>query len=144
MDRYLDTTRTGPQWLMRDDVASIVTAQILRADGYALHSWVVMSNHVHILIEPLIDASEMMRRLKGRTARDANLALCRTGQQFWEAESYDHWVRNAEEHGKIVRYIESNPVRAGLVASPEDYKWSSAWKGWERTGISGAEAPVAG
>jgi len=40
--------------------------------------------------------------------------------------SYDHWVRDDQEWGRIVRYIENNPVGAGLTARPEDYAWSSA------------------
>ena len=52
--------------------------------------------------------------------------LGRTGKPFWQAGSYDHWVRDEHEYGRIVAYIESNPVKAGLVEHPEDYRWSSA------------------
>jgi putative transposase len=97
-----------------------------------------MANHVHVLMEPLIPPSELMRRIKGRTAREANLLLHRTGEPFWQAESYDRWMRNTEEIKRVIRYIENNPVAAGLVASPEDYRWSSAYHGAE------AKASVAG
>jgi putative transposase len=141
MDRYLDTTRTGPMWLKRDDVAELVSAHICRAGGTdrfcELHAWVIMANHVHLLITPLTDPRALLQRIKGRTAREANLLLGRTGA-FWQAESYDHWVRSQEEFLKIARYIENNPVTAGLVAVAEDHHWSSAWE------LAGAEAPVAG
>jgi putative DNA methylase len=127
MDRYLDTTRTGPQWLRHENVAQSVTEHIRDAEDYRLYAWVLMPNHVHILVEPLIDPSEMMRRIKGRSARAANLLLGRTGQPFWAADSYDHWIRNPEERRKTWTYIVNNPVRAGLVARAEDYRWSSAF-----------------
>ena len=69
-----------------------------------------------------------MRALKGVTAREANKALQRTGQRFWQEESFDHWVRSEGSFDRIVLYIENNPVRAGLVTKPEDWPWSSAYK----------------
>jgi hypothetical protein len=57
-------------------------------------------------------------RLKSWTARQANQLLGRSGQPFWQDESYDHWVRNRRQRDRMVRYIEDNPVSAGLVASP--------------------------
>ena len=54
--------------------------------------------------------------------------LARTGNPFWQEESYDHLIRNAAEGERIRWYIEQNPVRAGLVREPCDYRWSSA--GW--------------
>src|SRR4029434_4145892 len=54
-----------------------------------------------------------------------------TGRKFWQAESYDHWVRDDAERERIAAYIENNPVRAGLVDCPANYKWSSAGKSVE-------------
>jgi hypothetical protein len=45
---------------------------------------------------------------------------------FWQKESYDHWVRSPSEYQKIRTYIETNPVKAGLVRQPQDFPWSSA------------------
>jgi putative transposase len=137
MDRQLDTARSGPMWLKRDDVAELVARHILQTDGGDPHAWVIMSNHVHLLFTPRADPRELMRRIKGRTAREANLLLGRSGA-FWQGESYDHWVRNRDEFYKIDRYIENNPVVAGLVARAEDFRWSSAWN------AARAEARVAG
>ena len=67
-----------------------------------------------------------MRVLRRSAARQTNLILGRTGQPFWQDESYDHWVRTEVELEKIVRYIERNPVAAGLAAAVEDWPWSSA------------------
>ena len=91
----------------------------------------MMGNHVHVLLLPLISPSRLLQSLKGNTAREANLVLHRTGQKFWQAESYDHWVRDDAERERIAAYIESNPVIAGLVDRADKYRWSSAGKSVE-------------
>ena len=53
------------------------------------------------------------------------------GQPFWQDESYDQLVRNRTEFDRIANYIEMNPVKAGLVAKPEDFPWSSARADWQ-------------
>ena len=92
---------------------------------YELGAFVVMANHVHVLLLPRIPPSRLLQSLKGFTAREANRVLGRTGEPFWQAESYDHWVRDEAEYGRIVAYIENNPVKAGLVERAEEYRWSS-------------------
>jgi putative transposase len=129
MDRYLDTTRVGPMDLMQESIASIVVAALKRGEQlnqYNLGAYAIMSNHVHALLLPKISPSRLMQSLKGITARDANRILHRTGETFWQAESYDHWVRDEKEWRRIAAYIENNPVKAGLVGHAEDYRWSSA------------------
>jgi putative transposase len=64
--------------------------------------------------------------LKGNSAREANNILGRTGQSFWQEESYDHWARDEDEFYRIIAYIENNPVKAGLASLPEGWAWSSA------------------
>ena len=133
MDRYLDQARFGPTWLKRKDVAQMVFHCLHHAAGnlrqFELHAGVVMPNHVHVLLTPIISPSKLLQSVKGFSAREANKILGRTGEPFWQAESYDHWVRNETEFQKIVAYIEDNPVGAGLAATPEDYRWSSAYAG---------------
>jgi len=131
IDDYLDKTRSGPAYMRRADIARIVTNSLHRGaqtGRYALRAWAVMANHVHVLLLPGIPPQRLLHALKGETAREANQALGRTGQPFWHAESYDHWVRDAREFDRLVAYIEDNPVKAGLVTRPEDYPWSSAAK----------------
>jgi REP element-mobilizing transposase RayT len=94
--------------------------------SYQLHAWVIMPNHVHVVLEPKIPLATIMRWLKGRTARMANQILGRTGLPFWQDESFDHWVRNADELAAIISYVEENPVKAGFVLSNELWRWSSA------------------
>jgi REP element-mobilizing transposase RayT len=131
MDRLLDSEAAGPTYLRRPEIANLVAEAICCRDRegghYRLHAWVVMSNHVHVLVTPRVPVSTLMQSLKRFTAREANRVLNRTGQVFWQDESYDHLVRDGAEFGRIVSYIEMNPVRAGLVSMPEEFFWSSAW-----------------
>jgi REP element-mobilizing transposase RayT len=85
-----------------------------------------MPNHVHLLGTPTVALPKIMKSLKGITARRANVMLALTGAPFWQEESYDHLVRDDGEFEKIRRYIEENPVRAGLVRTSCEYRWSSA------------------
>jgi putative transposase len=80
---------------------------------------------------PNFTLSEILKSRKRHTARQANLLLGRTGEPFWQPESYDHWIRNAEERTRILNYIRMNPVKAGLCRGPEDWQWSSSWPGWK-------------
>jgi putative transposase len=135
-DRALDRATTGPQWLKDPRIAGIVAEAIHQGETnyhlYETFSWVIMSNHVHLVIRPSRPLPQVTRWLKGSTARAANLVLCRTGQPFWAYESYDHCVRNPEELDRIIGYVERNPVTAGLVPSMEDWPWSSANAGQVR------------
>jgi REP element-mobilizing transposase RayT len=131
IDRYLDSSRTGHFYLRNPQIAKIVVNSIRfgceNLRHYELHAFAVMPNHVHLLITPLVPLSKLQQALKGFTAREANKVLNRTGHSFWQRESYDHWVRDAEEFARIKSYIERNPVKAGIVASAAEYPWSSAW-----------------
>ena len=129
MDRLLDRETSGPLYLRMPSVAMIVEHAIHECgrDDYALHAWVLMPNHVHLVITPHGNVSALLRKLKGKTARLANLALGREGS-FWQHESYDRLVRDDQEFRRIENYILQNPVRAGLSVSPESYRWSSAWR----------------
>ncbi len=131
MDRELDGAVTGPRWLEDERVARCVADAVrygsLQLGLYELRAWVLMVNHVHILIYPKCNLSRITKSIKNFSAREANAILGRTGRPFWQDESYDHWVRGPEEMEKIVRYIERNPVTAGLVKRPEDWRWSSAF-----------------
>jgi putative transposase len=128
-DRHLDNALFGPLWLKDPRIAKVVVKSLLKGANelkqYALHSFVVMANHVHILIDPIVPVARITSGIKGATARRANQILERGGK-FWQDESFDHWVRNAAEFERLRTYIERNPVTAGLVLSPEDWPWSSA------------------
>jgi len=128
VDRLLDNACTGPLFLKMPEIANVVMEAIEYRDArcFQLHAFVVMPNHVHLLMTPLVDVSRTMQSLKRFTARQCNRVLGLTGHTFWQSESYDRLVRDGTEFQRIVRYIETNPVKAGLVATPEEFSWSSA------------------
>jgi len=144
MDRYLDRARSGPMYLVREPIARLLVASLQRGvllGHYELGAYAIMANHVHVLLLPKISPSRLLCSVKGATAREANRILGRTGEAFWQAESYDHWVRDEAEWRKIANYIEDNPVKAGLVVRAEDYQWSSAAKSAEMSlGAAGKSA----
>ena len=128
MDRLLDGMCTGPLFLRMPAVAKMVMDAIHYRDqrSYHLHAFVVMPNHVHLLITPMEAVSKVMQSLNRFTAREGNRMLRLTGQPFWQDESYDRLVRNNTEFERICHYIESNPVTAGMAATPGEFPWSSA------------------
>ena len=128
-DRTLDRKTKGPLWLARADIAQTVVDSLHRGSEprhYDLHAWVVMANHVHILVTTHVEVGKLMASLKGSTGRKANEILHRQGLAFWRREYFDRWMRTSDEFRKVFRYIEMNPVTAGIVKRPEDYPWSSA------------------
>jgi REP element-mobilizing transposase RayT len=130
-DRHLDDATDGPNWLRDPEIARRVVEVVLRGaetKQYVLYAYVVMPNHVHVLLDPILDMPRIARGIKGVSARDANQTLGRVGKPFWQNESFDHWIRNPAEFVRVRGYIERNPVKARLVARPEDWRWSSAFK----------------
>ena len=65
-----------------------------RFPDVALDDFVVMPNHVHVLLTPRVPLEKITRVLKGYSAREANRILERVGRRFWQTESYDHWIRS--------------------------------------------------
>jgi REP element-mobilizing transposase RayT len=130
-DHHLDMARSGPVWLRDPEIAACAVRALHRGaelGHYELHAYVVMPNHVHVLLEPRVPLVQITRGIKGVAARGANVALGRVGKPFWQDESFDHWIRNGAEFEKIRDYIENNPVTARLVKRPQDWRWSSANK----------------
>ncbi|MCI0550929.1 MAG: transposase [Anaerolineae bacterium] len=140
-DNWLDRCASGPRWLEDENIASIVSEKIQSMSGeyFQLFAYCILPNHVHLLIESIIagrlhhrgktakyPVTDVMRLLKGGTARVCNLKLKRSGH-FWNHESYDHYIRDERELERITKYILYNPVKAGLV---ED------WKKWQFTYVN--------
>jgi putative transposase len=145
-EEVLHKEEAGPIWLKNEAVANSVAESLKYRDGkvYKLRCFCIMSNHVHVVFTPFLNEQslteikysnplrfessapvlgEIMQSLKGYTAHEANKLLNRTGQ-FWDVESYDHEVRNAEEFDRIVKYTLNNPVKAGLVKNWQDWQWN--------------------
>ena len=124
LEHYLDRS-CGECWLKRPEIAELVSNALRFFDGerYRLHAWVVMPNHVHAVLWPMLNhtLSKIIQSWKRFTAREANKLLSRTEMTFWQQESFDHWIRNDEEHERCCRYVVNNPVKAKLCDLPQHW-----------------------
>jgi putative transposase len=103
-----------------------ILAEAAQASGLAVHAYVLMDNHVHLVATPETDASlpSAMQALGRRYVRGFNRRHRRTGT-LWEGR-YRSGVIEADRYLlACLRYIDLNPVRAGMVAEPRDWSWSS-------------------
>lgn len=91
-----------------------------------LHAFVLMSNHVHLLLTPWSEkaAAALMRRVAQRHTQRFNKRWQRTGP-MWEGRFKSFPIESHRETLICQRYIEENPLRAGMVQHPADYRWSS-------------------
>jgi REP-associated tyrosine transposase len=131
----LDDPAVGPVWLRDEGVAAIVNESLHYRNGrvYRLDAFSIMANHVHTVFKPLpiMEAGDpeyhalasIMQSLKGYTSFKCNQLLGQKGE-FWAHESYDHWVRDADEWQRIVAYVLNNPVKAGYVERWQEWKWN--------------------
>ncbi|MGI9173487.1 MAG: class I tRNA ligase family protein, partial [Chthoniobacterales bacterium] len=103
--------------LAEPQAAEIVAEALKHFEGerYTLQSWVVMPNHVHVLISPKAghELSDILHSWKRFSALEINRLQGREGQ-LWQRESYDHMVRDQSALRKISDYIEANPAKAGI------------------------------
>jgi type I restriction enzyme R subunit/menaquinone-specific isochorismate synthase/putative DNA methylase len=128
VERWLDAGH-GACWLARPEIARVVEEAFLHFDGerYRLLCWVVMPNHVHLLIETSRDhpLPNVVQAWKSYSSKRANRLLERTGT-FWARDYFDRYIRDDQHLQAVVHYIENNPVRAGLVDQPEGWPFGSA------------------
>ncbi len=94
--------------------------------GVAVYAFCLMTNHVHLLLSPSdpTGLGELMKRLAGRQTRHHNRLESRTGT-LWEGRYRSSLVERDDYLLACSRYIELNPVRARMVADPQNYAWSS-------------------
>jgi REP-associated tyrosine transposase len=122
----------------RNEVAELMVATFVKyrdAGEFELHEYVVMPNHVHLLLS--LNAQQQLSRVIQLIKDGFSHSLREHGAVFpmvWQQRYHDRRVRDANEFAEFSRYIRQNPVRRGLVEDPEDYPHSSAGK---RMGVSG-------
>jgi len=131
----------GDCWLRDERIGRLVENALLHFDGqrYRLLAWCIMPNHVHLLVEtkggfPLPD---LIHSWKSYCAKQSNKILGRNGT-FWQRDYLDRYIRDAEHYAAAIRYIEGNPVQAGLVKRADAWPFSSA-----RLKSPGAQSPGA-
>jgi putative transposase len=120
------------QILQSDRMASLFIDVLLhyrRQQAYLLHEFVAMPNHFHLLITPSASLERALQFIKGGFTHRAKKELGYVGA-IWQPSYYDRRVRDAEEYRRMQEYICHNPVKRGLVARPELYRYSSACPGF--------------
>ena len=98
-----------------------------RALGVKVYAYCLMTNHVHLVLDPGADATaigKLTKRLAGRRTRYVNRLERRTGS-LWEGRYKSSPIEAETYLLACCRYVEMNPVRAGMLVRPEDYRWSS-------------------
>ena len=100
---------------------------------YRLLAWVIIPNHVHILIKPAYSLPRIVQGWKTYSARWALHNAVKLDLQlpvggFWMRGYWDRYIRNEDHLFAAIHYIQQNPVKAGLCQRAEDWQWSSAWQ----------------
>jgi putative transposase len=127
---FFVTFSTYHRWILPESVRQIVIDTCLAGNGrkFRLYAVGVMPDHVHLVLVPKYDVNspvsiaEIMHAIKGASAHRINKFLGRHGK-VWEEESFDRALRQEESIGDKVDYILGNPVGAGLVNNPLEYRW---------------------
>jgi putative transposase len=147
---YFVTTNTWQrQTLFRDAALAGTVERTLieyRDRGfYLLHGYVVMPDHLHVLLTPNSRTSleKAVQLIKGGSSRQIG-TLMRRAFPVWHSGFTEHQIRDGEDFDSHVRYIEMNPAKARLAGVPAEYPFSSASRKY-RLDVwpvaSGAEAP---
>ncbi len=133
-DTWLNRLNSGELWLRKKEIAELVEKAIKFRDGkeYDLLAYCIMPNHVHIVFElpecarrdsiPTYRVTKIIGSLKKFTAIRANRILKRSGP-FWQHESYDHVINDANELENTIWYVLYNPVNAGLATEWDKWNW---------------------
>ena len=136
--------------MLREPAAAdcvVKTWQRFAGERYDLIAWVVMPNHVHVMIRAYESAAlgKIVQSWKSYTGRRlAELGLGApggggTGTTIWMREYWDRFIRDEKHFHAASEYIHDNPVKAGLSKNPRDWPWSSA-PSWPS--LSGRDAQV--
>ena len=126
-ERYLDEGHGS--CLLKNPVAAITVQNTLifyHGALYTLHEWVVMPNHVHVLLTPApnVFLAEIPKRVKGYSSTQINRQLGRQGQ-LWQAGYFDRLIRDADHFDQTALYIRRNPVKAKLVGVIDHWTYGS-------------------
>jgi putative transposase len=112
------------------EIAEILVGTMIHyrdRDAYLLHEFVVMPDHLHLLLTPSASTSleKAIQLVKGGSAHEIHKQRDRA-MKIWQEGFYDWTIRNADDWQSKIEYIRMNPVRARLAVKPEDWPYSSA------------------
>ena len=155
-DKLYFITMQVVEWIdvfTRENYRKIIVENLeycIKNKGLEIYAWVIMSNHIHLLLKSSTDnLSGIIRDFKSYTSKvileeiksetesrkDWMLKLFKeaalnnnrnTGYQFWTHENHSEHIFSNNFIEQKLEYIHNNPVKAGIVGSPEDYRYSSA------------------
>ena len=127
LESYLDRGM-GECWLRQPAIAELTEGALRFFDNkrYRLAAWVVMPNHLHVLVEIWdVPMGELIKSWKDFVCKKANKLLKRQGT-FWEREYLDTAIEDETHRQTAIHYIENNPTKARLILNPKQWPWSSA------------------
>ena len=103
-----------------------------RQGRFDLHAFVLMPEHVHLLLTPAPDVTleRSIQFIKGGYSRACGVEVGRKGE-VWQRGFTDHRIRDGEDFNVHRNYIHENPVKRGLVESPSEYRYCSAYPGFK-------------
>lgn len=104
----------------------VVVTYLKHIYDFSVYGFVIMPDHVHIIIHPCGDKniSEIMKKIKGNFSRMYNKIYNSNGQ-IWQRSFFESVIRNPNEIIEIIKYIHNNPIRKNLVNRVDEYVYSS-------------------
>jgi REP element-mobilizing transposase RayT len=129
IEKMLDSLKWPDEGLCQWEVGNMIMHNLpwLQQRGWTIYAGVLMTTHAHFLIRSASGGTGNLvadlDAFKSHTGREANRLLGRSGR-FWARDMFDHWVRNADSFEHFVRYTVENPVKAKLVKSWQNWRWT--------------------
>jgi putative transposase len=114
-----------------------------RGQAYLLHEFVVMPDHIHVLMTPQTSLEKAVQFIKGGFSYRAKKELG-SNMEVWQKGFQDHRIRDASDYATHVTYVHNNPVKGHLCERPEEYAYSSAHPGFELDPVPQGLKPQAG
>ena len=133
---FITTNTWGRRSLFQTDRMCELFVDVLqtnrRQSRFEVHEFVIMRDHVHLLITPAptVPMEKCVQFIKGGFSFRAKKELS-FNHEIWLGDYNEHRVKDASDYAEHVRYIHENPVKAGLVTKPEEFRFSSASGLWE-------------
>jgi len=113
------------------DAVDVVLAQIVRAaddEQFAILAYCFMPDHLHILAEAESESADARRFIKRAKQLSGFYYSKQSGGQLWQRYGYERVLRSEDDTLGVAKYVLENPVRGGLVQSPQDYEFSGSTK----------------
>ena len=111
---YLDSPKSK-------EILEQVIERTRRTHNFLIYAYVLMPEHLHLLLSEPKNLSSTLRVIKGESSK----LLKGSREHFWQPRYYDFNVFTTRKFKEKIQYIHRNPVTRGLVSKPEDYRWSS-------------------